>query len=44
MARDFQQYLEANRDEIEALTIFFAQPHRRRDLTYAMIRELPSTD
>ena len=38
MARDFRQYLEANRDEIEALTIFFAQPHRRRELTYAMIR------
>ena len=40
MARDFRQYLEANRDEIEALTIFFAHPHRHRDLTYAMIREL----
>ena len=40
MARDFRQYLEANRDEIEALTIFFAQPHRRRELTYAMIREV----
>ena len=40
MARDFQQYLEANRDEIEALTIFFAQPHRRRELTYGMIREV----
>ena len=40
MARDFRQYLEANRDEIEALTIFFAQPHRRHELTYAMIREV----
>ena len=40
MVRDFQQYLEANRDEIEALTIFFSQPHRRRELTYAMIREV----
>ena len=40
MARDFQQYLEVNRDEIEALAIFFAQPHRRRELTYAMIREV----
>ena len=40
MARDFQQYLEANRDEIEALTIFYSQPHRRRELTYAMIREV----
>ncbi len=40
MARNFRQYLEANRDEIEALTIFFSQPHRRRELTYAMIREV----
>ena len=40
MARDFRQYLEANRDKIEALTIFYAQPHRRRELTYAMIREV----
>ena len=37
---DFRQYLEANRDGIEALTIFYAQPHRRRELTYAMIREV----
>ena len=40
MARDFRQYLEANRDEIEALTIFFAQPYRRRELAYSMIREV----
>ena len=40
MAQDFQQYLAANRDEIEALTIFYAQPHRRRGLTYAMIRDV----
>ncbi len=40
MVQDFQHYLEANRDEIEALTIFYAQPHRRRELTYAMIKEV----
>ena len=40
MAGDFQHYLEANRDEIEALTIFYAQPYRCRELTYAMIREV----
>ena len=40
MAQDFRHYLEAHRDEIEALTIFYAQPHRRRELTYAMIREV----
>ena len=38
--QDFQQYLAVNRDEIEALTIFYAQPHRRSQLTYAMIREV----
>ena len=38
MAQDFRHYLEANRDEIEALTIFFTQPHRCREVTYAMIR------
>ena len=40
MVQDFRSYLEAHRDEIEALTIFYAQPHRRRELTYAMIREV----
>ena len=40
MTQDFRHYLETNRDEIEALTIFYAQPHRRRELTYAMIREV----
>ena len=40
MAQDFRQYLEENRDEIEALTIFFDQPQRRSELTYAMIREV----
>ena len=32
MAQDFQHYLEANRDEIEALTIFYSQPQRRREI------------
>jgi len=40
MAQEFKDYLEANRDQIEALTIFYSQPHRRSELTYAMIREL----
>ena len=38
MVQDFQSYLETHRDEIEALTIFYSQPHRRRELTYTMIR------
>ena len=37
---DFKDYLETNRDEIEGLTIFYAQPYRRRDLTFEMIREV----
>ena len=40
LVQDFRQYLEANRDVIEALTIFYAQPYRRRELTYTMIREV----
>jgi len=38
MARDFAAYLEENRDEIEALTIFYSQPARRSTITYEMIR------
>ena len=38
VVQDFRDYLEANRDEIEALTIFYSQPHRRRELTYSMVR------
>ena len=40
LAGDFRAYLEANRDRIEALTIFYGQPYRRSELTYAMIREV----
>ncbi len=37
---DFKSYLEANKDEIMALQIFYGQPHRRKELTFAMIKEL----
>ena len=37
---DFTTWLEENRDEITALQIFFDQPYRLRELTYAMIKEL----
>ena len=40
MIQDFRQYMEANRDKIEALTIFYDQPYRRRELTYKMIHEV----
>lgn len=40
VAKDFREYLEEHRDQVEALTIFFSQPQRRSHLTYKMIREL----
>ncbi len=40
LTQDFESYLKQNRDEIEALTIFYKQPARRSTLTYAMIKSV----
>ena len=40
IAQDFEDYLKGNRDEIDALTIYFTQPARRAEVTYAMIKDL----
>ena len=40
MVKDFETYVEENRDEIEALTIFYKTPQRRQTVTYAMIKEV----
>ena len=40
IAQEFKEYLNANRDNIEALSIFYGQPHRRSKLTYEMITEV----
>lgn len=40
LVEEFSDYLKANKNEIDALEIFFDQPHRRRDITYEMIREV----
>ncbi len=40
LVSDFKVYLEANKDEITALRIFYNQPYQRRDVTFAMIKEL----
>ena len=40
LTREFAEYLDANRDEIEALTIYFTQPARRSRVTHAMITAL----
>ena len=40
IAQEFKEYLDANRDNVEALSIFYGQPHRRSKLTYEMIAEV----
>ena len=40
LSADFESYLTDNRDRLEALTIYFAQPARRAEITFAMIREV----
>jgi type I restriction enzyme R subunit len=40
LLQDFKQYLQANKNEIIALEIFFDQPQRRREITYDMIRDV----
>jgi type I restriction enzyme R subunit len=37
---DFKQFIQDHKDEIAALTIFYNQPYRRRDITYKMIKEV----
>ena len=38
IAQEFEDYLRGNRDEIEALTIFYTQPARRSEVTHTMIK------
>ena len=40
LTHDFADYLKEHKDEIMALSIFYDQPYRRRELTYAMINEV----
>jgi type I restriction enzyme R subunit len=40
LVNDFKAYLEANKDEITALRIFYNQPYLRREVTFAMIQEV----
>ncbi|MGE4457210.1 MAG: DEAD/DEAH box helicase family protein [Arcobacteraceae bacterium] len=37
---EFQAYIEEHKDEITALKIFYNEPHRRRELTSKMVKEL----
>ncbi len=40
IVKDFSAYLEANKDEIKALSIFYNQPYKRRNITFKMIKEV----
>ncbi len=40
IVKDFTEYLETNKDEIKALSIFYDQPYNRRDITFIMIKEV----
>jgi len=40
IADEFAAYLKANQDNIAALTLFFSQPYRRRELSYDLIRQV----
>lgn len=37
---NFKTWIEAHKDEITALQIFYGQPYQRRELTYKMIKDL----
>jgi len=43
LTQEFAAYLAEHRDQIEALTIYFSQPARRSEITYAMIQSVLST-
>jgi type I restriction enzyme R subunit len=40
LTAEFADYLQSHRDHIEALTIYFNQPQRRKEVTYDMIRNV----
>ncbi|TYB32404.1 MAG: DEAD/DEAH box helicase, partial [Flexistipes sinusarabici] len=40
VVKEFEEYIKANKDEIMALSIFYDQPYRRRELTFNMIKDL----
>ena len=40
LVKDFTSWIEVHENEITALQIFYGQPYKRRELTYAMVRQL----
>ncbi len=43
VAGEFEAWVTQNRDELIALQLFYAQPYRRRELTYKMVSDLLDT-
>ncbi|MBI5551688.1 MAG: DEAD/DEAH box helicase family protein [Desulfobacterales bacterium] len=43
LIKNFAAWIAQHKDEITALQIFYAQPYRRRELTFTMIKELVET-
>jgi type I restriction enzyme R subunit len=37
---EFSNYLQQHKDEITALEIYYDQPHRRREITFEMVKEV----
>jgi type I restriction enzyme, R subunit len=40
MVTEFQKFIELNKSEIMALKILYNEPHRRKEITFKMIREV----
>jgi type I restriction enzyme R subunit len=40
VVESFEAYIQENKDEIVALSLFFDQPYKRRKITYSMIKSL----
>jgi len=40
LVKDFKEYIEENKDEITALSIYYNQPFQRRTVTFKMIKEV----
>ncbi|WGK70021.1 type I restriction-modification enzyme R subunit C-terminal domain-containing protein [Candidatus Haliotispira prima] len=40
IVKDFSEYLELHKNEIMALSIFYNQPYKRREITFKMIKEV----
>ncbi|MCZ0932549.1 MAG: DEAD/DEAH box helicase family protein, partial [Oligoflexia bacterium] len=40
LIQDFEDFIEKNKDEITALSLFYNEPHRRKEITYNMIDEI----